>query len=348
MILFRLARAQWPRVAAGLLAVAALVAACGGSTTQYEPFIAERVFAFGDETSVLTGSPAGNGLKYSINGLDNDGNVDCRLNLTWVQSVASLYGFVPAECNPNGLEPKSYIFAEAGATVDDVTRQVERAALQVDRRFGDKDLATMLAGANDILELYARYPAESRDALLNEARSRGVQLARAVNALVALGARVVVSDVPSLGLTPFARKERALHTDTDRALLLTPARRALYRPGAGRPAVPGDQRQPGELERDGRGLHRGGAAVQHRHPGARRRRVHAPVGRRYPHVQFRAVATGHAGHRPREPQPVLTVQAGGAERRLRSSSTFTARMVAESASVTALAATIGHSRSARP
>ncbi|MBK7516269.1 MAG: esterase [Betaproteobacteria bacterium] len=221
MILSRLARAQWPRVAAGLLAVAALVAACGGSTSQYEPFIAQRVFAFGDETSVLTGSPAGNGLKYSINGLDSEGNVDCRLNVTWVQSVASLYGFVPAECNPNGLEPKAYIFAEAGATVDDVTRQVARAALQVDNQFGDKDLATMLAGANDVLELYARYPAESRDALLNEARSRGRQLALAVNALVKLGARVVVSDLPSLGLTPFARKERALHTDTDRALLLT-------------------------------------------------------------------------------------------------------------------------------
>ncbi len=221
MILSRLARAQWPRVAAGLLAVAALVAACGGSTSQYEPFIAQRVFAFGDETSVLTGSPAGNGLKYSINGLDSEGNVDCRLNVTWVQSVASLYGFVPAECNPNGLEPKAYIFAEAGATVDDVTRQVARAALQVDNQFGDKDLATMLAGANDVLELYARYPAESRDALLNEARSRGRQLALAVNALVKLGARVVVSDLPSLGLTPFARKERALHTDIDRALLLT-------------------------------------------------------------------------------------------------------------------------------
>ena len=221
MILSRLARAQWPRVAAGLLAVAALVAACGGSTSQYEPFIAQRVFAFGEETSVLTGSPAGNGLKYSINGLDSEGNVDCRLNVTWVQSVASLYGFVPAECNPNGLEPKAYIFAEAGATVDDVTRQVARAALQVDNQFGDKDLATMLAGANDVLELYARYPAESRDALLNEARSRGRQLALAVNALVKLGARVVVSDLPSLGLTPFARKERALHTDTDRAALLT-------------------------------------------------------------------------------------------------------------------------------
>ena len=221
MILSRLARAQWPRVAAGLLAVAALVAACGGSTSQYEPFIAQRVFAFGDETRGLTGSPAGNGLKYSINGLDSEGNVDCRLNVTWVQSVASLYGFVPAECNPNGLEPKAYIFAEAGATVDDVTRQVARAALQVDNQFGDKDLATMLAGANDVLELYARYPAESRDALLNEARSRGRQLALAVNALVKLGARVVVSDLPSLGLTPFARKERALHTDTDRAALLT-------------------------------------------------------------------------------------------------------------------------------
>jgi hypothetical protein len=221
MILFRLARAQGPRVAAGLLAVAALVAACGGSTSQQEPFIAERVFAFGDETSVLTASPEGNGLKYSINGLDDDGNVDCRLNPTWVQSVALLYGFVPAECNPNGVEPKATIFAEAGATVDDVARQVERAALQVDGRFGDRDLATMLAGANDILELYARYPAESRDALLDQARSRGVKLARAVNALVALGARVVVSDLPSLGLTPFALKEAALHTDTDRARLLT-------------------------------------------------------------------------------------------------------------------------------
>ena len=105
--------------------------------------------------------------------------------------------------------------------MDDVTRQVARAALQVDNQFGDKDLATMLAGANDVLELYARYPAESRDALLNEARSRGRQLALAVNALVKLGARVVVSDLPSLGLTPFARKERALHTDTDRAALLT-------------------------------------------------------------------------------------------------------------------------------
>lgn len=221
MNLSRLASAQWPRIAAGLLAVAAVLAACGGSTTQREPFIADRVFAFGDETSALTELPAGNGRKYSINGLDDDGNVDCRLNPTWVQSVAALYGFVPAECNPNGLEPKAFIFAEAGAKVDDVTRQVERAALQFDRRFNERDLATMLAGTNDILELYARYPAESRDVLVDEARARGQQLARAVNELVRLGARVVVSDVPSLGLTPFALKERALHTDTDRAALLT-------------------------------------------------------------------------------------------------------------------------------
>lgn len=221
MNLSRLASAQWPRVAAGLLAVAAVLAACGGSSTQYEPFYADRVFAFGDETSALTELPAGNGRKYSINGLDDGGNVDCRLNPTWVQSVAALYGFVPAECNPNDLEPKAFIFAEAGAKVDDVTRQVERAELQFDRRFSERDLATVLAGANDILELYARYPDESRDALLDEARARGQQLARAVNALVALGARVVVSDLPSLGLTPFALKERALHTDTDRAALLT-------------------------------------------------------------------------------------------------------------------------------
>lgn len=221
MNLSRLAFARWPRAAAGLLAVAAVVAACGGSTTQNEPFYAERVFAFGDETSALTQLPAGNGRNYGINGLDADGNIDCRVNPVWVQSVAGLYGFVAAECNPNDLEPRARIYAAEGTKVSDVGQQVEAAALQAGGRFGDRDLATMLAGANDILELYKRYPAESRDALLNEARARGRLLGQIVNRLVDLGAKVIVSDVPSLGLTPFAYKEQALHTDFEPGTLLT-------------------------------------------------------------------------------------------------------------------------------
>lgn len=221
MILSRLARSQWPRAAAGLLAAVALLAACGGGTTQYEPFIAERVFAFGDDTSTLTAVPEGNGRKYSINGVGEDGSVDCRLSPLWVQSVAAQYGFVFAECNPAGLpDPKAFMYAEAGAKVNDVTRQVERANLQVER-FREKDLATVLAGTHDIVELYGRYPTESRDALLAEARDRGKRLAQAVNRLVELGAKVIISDVPNVGVTPFALKQKALHTDIDRAALLT-------------------------------------------------------------------------------------------------------------------------------
>lgn len=42
-----------------------------------------------------------------------------------------------------------------------------------------------------------------------------------VNRLVAAGARVIVSTTPDVGLTPYALAEKAAHTDTDRAALLT-------------------------------------------------------------------------------------------------------------------------------
>ena len=116
MILSRLAHPRWPRAIAGLLAAVALLTACGGGTSQYEPFVAQRVFAFGDETSTLTSAPAGNGRKYSVNGLDDDGNVDCRLHPLWVQSVALNYGFVFDECNRDAIEPKAFMFAAEGAT----------------------------------------------------------------------------------------------------------------------------------------------------------------------------------------------------------------------------------------
>ena len=51
--------------AAAVVATAALVAACGGGTSQFEPFIAERVFAFGDDSSVLLSD----GKRYGVNGL---------------------------------------------------------------------------------------------------------------------------------------------------------------------------------------------------------------------------------------------------------------------------------------
>ena len=115
--------------------------------------------------------------------------------------------------------------ARAGATVDGVAAQVtaEIAA----GGFTNKDLVTLLAGANDVLALYAQFPARTQDDLLAEARLRGERLAAQVNRLVDLGPRVIIATVPDLGVTPFATQQKAAFTDTDRAALLTALTAAL-------------------------------------------------------------------------------------------------------------------------
>jgi outer membrane lipase/esterase len=204
------------RWAALVLAAGLGLAACGGGTSQYDPFVPGRLLVFGDETSALTP----NGRNYSVNGVTAEGNIDCSASPIWVQSLARIYGFTFAECNPSSEPiPKARMLAFAGAKVADVTAQVE--AQVAAGGFRDKDLATVLAGANDIHELYAQYPSLAEAALIAEARARGQRLARVVNRLVDLGAKVIVSDLPDLGLTPFALSERALGGSFDRAALLT-------------------------------------------------------------------------------------------------------------------------------
>ncbi len=208
-------RPRWWRAAAGVLAAAAL-ASCGGGTSQKEAFVASRLLAFGDETSVLTTS----GRKYSVNALDANGQIDCSQNPIWIQSVAALYGFGFVECNADpSVTPKARTLASAGAVVADVTAQVE--AQVAAGGFRDGDIATVLVGTNDILALYSRYPASSEAELISEAQARGRQLAGAVNRLVEFGVKVLISDLPDLGLTPFALKERMQYTDIDRAALLS-------------------------------------------------------------------------------------------------------------------------------
>lgn len=195
-------------------AVAALVA-CGGGTSQIEPFVPSRLVAFGDELSSLTPD----GRKYMVNVLD-EGSLDCTAQPIWVQSLASIYSFVFAECNPdNVVEPKALMRAVAGARTADLVTQVDAqlAALGVDA----DTLATVLVGANDILDLYGGFPDVPRTTLLQQARARGASAAAQVNRLVSAGARVIVSTVPDMGLTPFALAEKAANTDADRAALLS-------------------------------------------------------------------------------------------------------------------------------
>jgi outer membrane lipase/esterase len=192
------------------------IAGCGGGTTQSEPFVPGRLLVFGDDTSTI--EP--NGAKYNVNGVNSGSVFDCSLEPIWVQQLAAQYGFAFAECNPTSLEPKAFMRAGVGATVDDVAAQVE--AQVAAGGFRDKDLATLLAGTNDVLALYALYPGRSTASLLDDARARGKRLAQVVNRLVGLGVKVVVSDLPDIGLSPYARAQKALDPNGfDRALFMT-------------------------------------------------------------------------------------------------------------------------------
>jgi phospholipase/lecithinase/hemolysin len=220
----RRARAAWrPLLAAAL---AGVVVACGGGTSQYDPFVPLRMFSFGDEMSALTSD----GHNYGINGINLNGTTDttaddffdCSLasNFNWVQAMANYYGFVFAECNPNAVaEPQAHNLAVPGARVADVAAQVD--AQVAAGGFRDKDVATLLVGVNDVIEQYGLYDGTNEAALVAEIRARGVRAGQIVNRLVALGAKVIVSNIPDVSGTPFAKQQNDANPGGDRAGLLS-------------------------------------------------------------------------------------------------------------------------------
>jgi len=198
-----------------LAAAALLGAGCGGGTSQFDPFVPQRLFVFGDETSALRSD----GAHYAVNGLDTNNQFNCALVLNWVGQMAAAFGFVFAECNPNNVaNPQARNYAAAGARVDDIAAQID---LQVAAGgFNDKDLVAFHVGTNDIVELYGQFPQRSADELAAEARARGERAAQQVNRLIALGAKVVLANLPDLGISPFALRERGQFNDVDRAALI--------------------------------------------------------------------------------------------------------------------------------
>lgn len=197
-----------------------LMASCGGSTSAVERFVAQRVLAFGDDASALTA----NGRNYSVNGVNKDtGAIECNGQPNWVQVVASFYSLVLAECNttPPTTDLRAITRAAPGAGVVQVAAQVEAQAAA--GGFRDKDLALVFVGMNDVLALYREYPARSEADLLAAARARGESAAVVVNRLIDLGARVVVANLPDMGLSPYARAEAAAHAGSgvDRAALIS-------------------------------------------------------------------------------------------------------------------------------
>jgi phospholipase/lecithinase/hemolysin len=212
----------------GAIAVAAaalLAPGCGGSGEPTSHFQAVRVISFGDESSLIVDTAGdSNGRKYSVNATisDVDQTIVCNNNPIWNQSVALLYGLVFPECN-NGITPAespiSRIRAALGARAADLGPQID--AQQNDSPIGAGDLVTVMVGANDVLALYAQYPAVSQAELIADAEAAGAETGRQVNRLTDLGAKVLLATIFDMGVTPFGVVERAANTDTDRAALLT-------------------------------------------------------------------------------------------------------------------------------
>ncbi len=211
-------------VGAGLLAAATLLASCGGGE-QVSAFRASRVIAFGDEMSLIVDvNNDGNGRKYTVNQTtsDSDPTLECRSNALWIQSVARLYNLVFPQCNHGSsavAAPSSRIRAGVGARAADLPAQID--AQIAESAFRSGDMATVMIGQNDVLALYAQYPTVSESQLMASAEAAGTLVGEQVNRLADAGVKVILATIPDTGVTPFAAKQKAANSDTDRAALLT-------------------------------------------------------------------------------------------------------------------------------
>jgi outer membrane lipase/esterase len=208
---------------AAALAAALLAAACGGGG-QISSFRAARVIALGDESSLIVDvNHDANGAKYSVNATvsSTDQTLECAGNPIWIQAVASYYGLVYPECNPNHsvIAPTSRIRATFGARAADLATQID--AQQAESGIGAGDLVTVMVGLNDVIAEYQQYPAQSEAQLTANVEAEGAEAGRQVNRLTGAGAKVLLATVIDVGVTPFGLAERAGHADTDRAALLT-------------------------------------------------------------------------------------------------------------------------------
>lgn len=213
----------------GLAAVATLfllagLASCGGGG-QVVPFDPDRILAFGDELSLIRAD----GTKYSINAFritdstttpptESTTETDCTRNPIWIQTVATTFNLAFDRCLGSATTASGQVLAQAGHKVADLPAQI--AAVQ-GAALGESDLAVVMIGMHDILELYSRYPTSSRETLIDEARDRATSLGNQINALAQSGPAVVVLTVPDLGLTPYARQQNTDTGDATRSALLT-------------------------------------------------------------------------------------------------------------------------------
>lgn len=195
------------RVTLASLAVA-LLASCGGGD-QIEKFVPSRIIVFGDEASLIVPDPAfpNDGRKYTVNGVERlpdgttlTGNRDCTRNPIWVQVLANDYGYQFAECLTTATTARAVMRAQANSTVLMVRAQID--AFLTSPGFNSQDLVTIMVGTHDVLA--AAGEPTSTEAVA-AAELAGTRVGEEVIRITSRGARVIVSTIPDVSLTPAGR-----------------------------------------------------------------------------------------------------------------------------------------------
>jgi outer membrane lipase/esterase len=203
--------ANWMRrtVLVAACASAALLAACGSSTTE-SAITPERFIAFGDANSDV----GQKGTRYTV----NDGSVN-----NWTLQVAANFGKPLTAASAGG---KSYAAGNArvkakpdaagNASTLTITEQID--AFLASGSFAAHDVVILSGGISDVIAGMAAVQAgtQTEAAMVAAARQAGEDMAAQVRRLVAAGAKyVVVTGTYDLSKTPWAKAigREALLTD---------------------------------------------------------------------------------------------------------------------------------------
>ncbi|MCW5233354.1 GDSL family lipase [Verminephrobacter eiseniae] len=191
--------ANWMRrmVAAGVSA--ALLTACGSSTTE-SAIAPQRLIAFGDAMSDV----GQNGTRYTV----NDGSIN-----NWTLQIAAKYGKPLTPVSAGGTSyatGNARIVAKPDAAGNASTRTLSE---QIDSflakdRFAKDDLVLMNGGLSDLIAGMAavNLGTQTEAAQLAAAFQAGQDMAAQVRRLVAAGARhVLLTGSYDLGKTPWAK-----------------------------------------------------------------------------------------------------------------------------------------------
>lgn len=206
---------HWMRrtVLVAACASAALLAACGSSTTE-SAITPDRFIAFGDANSDV----GQKGTRYTV----NDGSVN-----NWTLQVTANYGKPLTPVSAGGLSYavgnariKAKPDATGNASTPTVTEQID--TFLAGGSFGSSDVVFVSGGISDVIAGMAAVQAgtQTEAEMVAAARLAGEDMAAQVRRLVDAGAKyVVVTGTYDLSKTPWAKaigRESVLH-DASRA-----------------------------------------------------------------------------------------------------------------------------------